>query len=148
MASKSDKEKKPAAKANPVDGKESSKKPASKSKKEMDEDDEDEDLTGETNGEETPVGKKTGKAGAKKSSGDDDDEDDVAAEELDDWEKPEEEEEWDPDFEEFDIPKSKGKKTGVGGKKAGEEEDFKFEDDEFKDLFNEKDYDDDEEDDY
>ena len=69
---------------------------------------------------------------------------------MDEWEKPEEEEEWDPDFEEFDLPKSKGKKAGgVAGKKAAdEEEDFKI-DDEFKDLFNDKGgYDDDEEDDY
>ena len=68
---------------------------------------------------------------------------------MDEWEKPEEEENWDPDFEEFDVPKSKGKKsTTAGGKKAGEDDDFKLEDDEFKDLFNDKGYDDDEEEDY
>ena len=58
--------------------------------------------------------------------------------------KLEEEEDWDPDFEEFDIPKSKVKKAAggaTGGKKAGkEEDDFSFEDDEFKDmdLFNDR----------
>ena len=68
---------------------------------------------------------------------------------MDEWEKPEEEENWDPDFEEFDVPKSKGKKsTTAGGKKAGDDDDFKLEDDEFKDLFNDKGYDDDEEEDY
>ena len=53
--------------------------------------------------------------------------------------------EWDPDFEEFDVPKSR-----KGGKKEGEEEeDFKFEEDEeFKDLdlFNDGGFDDEEED--
>lgn len=64
----------------------------------------------------------------------------------DDWEKEEGEveEEWDPDFDEFDLPKSKVKKST--GKKAEEEDDFKFEDDEFKDLFDEKGFDEDEED--
>ena len=57
------------------------------------------------------------------------------------------EEEWDPDFEEFDVPKSKVKKADSGGKKPVED-DFTFDDDEFKDLLNDKDYDDDEEDDY
>ena len=60
-----------------------------------------------------------------------------------------EDEEWDPDFEEFDLPKSKGKKA-VGGAKKGaeEEEDFKV-DDEFKDLFNDgASLDEDEEDDF
>ena len=50
----------------------------------------------------------------------------------------EEEEEWDPDFEEFDIPKSKSKKTGTtsGTKKGakGTEEDDLGLDDDFKDL--------------
>ena len=59
-------------------------------------------------------------------------------EEVDDWDKVEEEDDWDPDFDEFDIPKSKVKKstgTAGGAKKAGkEEDDFSFEDDEFKDM--------------
>ncbi|MFN2441002.1 MAG: hypothetical protein ABR503_17505, partial [Chitinophagaceae bacterium] len=72
------------------------------------------------------------------------DDDDDVEEKPDDWEKPEEDD-WDPDFEEFDLPKSKKAKSG----KAGIEEDPKIEeDDEFKDLFNENDggFDDEEED--
>jgi hypothetical protein len=72
---------------------------------------------------------------------------------VDDWDKPEEDDDWDPDFEEFDLPKSKVKKTSTGGgaagKKAGkEEEDDLGIDDEFKDmdLFNDRGFDDDEED--
>ena len=59
----------------------------------------------------------------------------------------EEEEEWDPDFEEFDLPKSKAKKTPGGKKPADDDEDFKI-DEEFKDLdlFNDRGFDDDEED--
>ena len=60
--------------------------------------------------------------------------------EVDDWEKVEEEEEWDPDFEEFDCPNQKEKKpTGVAGKKGAEEEDDFKVDDEFKDMFNDSD---------
>ncbi len=67
----------------------------------------------------------------------DDDADDDAEDEVDEWEKgEEEEEEWDPDFEEFDIPKSKGKKGGGKGDEE-EEDDFKLDEDlnEFDDLF-------------
>ena len=100
---------------------------------------EDDDL-----GEEEAPPKKSGKSSKEE---DDDDDDDV---EDDNWNKDEaEDEEWDPDFEEFDLPKSKGKKA-VGGAKKGaeEEEDFKV-DDEFKDLFNDGgNLDEDEEDDF
>jgi hypothetical protein len=48
----------------------------------------------------------------------------------DDWDKPEEEDSWDPDFEEFDIPKSKTKKA-TGKKPSKSDDDF---DDDFKDL--------------
>ena len=70
--------------------------------------------------------------------------------EVDEWDKVEEEEEWDPDFEEFDIPKSKGKKaTGVAGKKSRLKKKMILKlDDEFKDMFNDSDAFDDEEDDY
>jgi hypothetical protein len=107
-------------------------------KKKVEEDDEDI--------EDEPAPKK-----GKKSSADEDDEDGDgdADEKDDDWGKEEEEDAWDPDFEEFDLPKSKGKKAagGVGKKGADEEEDFKVEDDEFKDLFNDDaGFDDDEED--
>lgn len=61
----------------------------------------------------------------------------------DDWNKSEDDEEWDPDFEEFDLPPSK-----KGPAKKGEEDDFKIEEDEeFKDLFNDGGFDDDDEDD-
>lgn len=72
---------------------------------------------------------------------------------MDDWDKPEEDENWDPDFEEFDLPKSKGKKVSTGsgtGKKGkgGDDDDDLSVDDEFKDLdlFNDRGFDDDEED--
>jgi hypothetical protein len=61
----------------------------------------------------------------------------------DDWDAAEEEEEWDPDFEEFDLPKSKKGKSSKGE----EEEDFKVEEEEdLKDLFTDGGFDDDEED--
>ena len=67
----------------------------------------------------------------KKNKDDDDDDDDVEV--ADDWEKPEEDDNWDPDFDEFDVPKSKGKK--ITGKKAAKEEEEEFKvDDDFKDL--------------
>ena len=101
--------------------------------------DDDDDL-----GDEEAPPKKSGKSSKEE---DDDGDDDV---EDDNWNKDEaEDEEWDPDFEEFDLPKSKGKKA-VGGAKKGaeEEEDFKV-DDEFKDLFNDGgNLDEDEEDDF
>jgi len=56
---------------------------------------------------------------------------------VDDWEKVEEEEEWDPDFDEFDVPKSKTKKATTGGapKKTakGDDDDLGLDED-FKDL--------------
>jgi nucleolin len=140
MASKSDKEKKPAGKTGSVTSNEPAKKLSPKSKKQM-EDDDDDDF--EDDEKETSSAHKTGKPVAsskKKSDEDDDDVDDSP----DEWEKPEEEENWDPDFEEFDVPKSKGKKAA--GKKE-DNDDLGLEDEEFKDLFNDKDYDDDDEDD-
>jgi hypothetical protein len=83
------------------------------------------------------------KAARKKSEEEEEvDEEDIPAagdEPADDeWEEgeegAEEEDEWDPDFDEFDIPKST--KKGSGGKEE-EEEDVKFDEDlnEFDDLF-------------
>lgn len=63
------------------------------------------------------------------SSKSDDEDDDLDVQ--DDWEKPEDDDNWDPDFEEFDVPKSKVKKTP--GKKSSDEDEFSV-DDEFKDL--------------
>ena len=106
-------------------------------------------ITGKTTPENDSAKKESSKP-KKQVEEDDDDDDDDGVDEVDEWDKPEEEENWDPDFDEFDIPKSKGKKsTGVaGGKKAADDdEDFKV-DDEFKDMFNDSDGFDDEEDDY
>lgn len=73
-----------------------------------------------------------------------DEEDDV--EDIDDdWETSENDDDWDKDFEEFDLPKSKGRS---GGKKSyDDDDDFKM-DDEFKDLFGDKNDFDDEDDDF
>jgi DNA-directed RNA polymerase subunit delta len=147
MASKPGKEKKDTGKIIP--DKESSKKESSKPKKQMEEDNDDDDVLEDDDTDVKPA-KKGGKAAASKKGKGDDDDDDDGPDEVDEWEKVEEEENWDPDFEEFDIPKSKGKKsTGVAGKKAvaPDDEDFKI-DDEFKDMFDEGDGFDDEEDDY
>ena len=92
---------------------------------------------------------KTSKVASKKGKDDEDDDDAADEDEVDDWEKPEEDDSWDPDFEEFDLPKSKAKKTSTSGKKAGkgEDEDLPI-DEEFKDmdLFNESGIDEDEDD--
>ena len=58
---------------------------------------------------------------------------DPCIEEDDECEKGETSDDWDPDFDEFDIPKSTSKKAT--GKKTAkdEEDDFKIDDD-FKDL--------------
>ena len=53
-----------------------------------------------------------------------------------------------PDFEEFDLPKSKKGGSAKKGK-GDDDDDFKIEeDDEFKDLFNDSGFDDEEEDDF
>ncbi len=149
MTSKSDKEKKSAGKTTIPSGKDAEKKISPKSRKQ--EEEEDDDLEEEDEMEISSTSKKGGKAvpSSKKSKSGDDDDDDAGGEDpVDDWDKVEEDE-WDPDFEEFDMPKSKGKKSSSTGTKkgAGEEEDFKF-DDEFKDmgLFNESNFDEEEDD--
>jgi nucleolin len=84
---------------------------------------------------------KASKSAAKKK---DVDEDDLDEEEEvnDDWEKTEEDASWDPDFEEFDMPKKASKKLGKF--KAGDEDDdFNLNDDlkdiDDDDLFDDKD---------
>jgi hypothetical protein len=105
-----------------------------KSKKKAEEDDLDDD--------DDDVPAKGGKAAK-----DDDDDADVD-EKDDDWNKDDAEDTWDPDFEEFDLPKSKGKKApGSPTKGVEEEEEFKV-DEEFKDLFAGGSLDDDEDDDF
>ena len=153
MASKSDKEKKDLKKSAPAASKQTIAKPsAKKAKEEEDEDDDDDEV--ETP---KPAAKKNAKATSAKSKkkgddNDDDDEDDVAEdEEVDEWDKVEEDEEWDPDFDEFDLPRSRAKKgsTPVGKKaaKGGEEDDLGLDDD-YKnlDLFNESSFEEEEDD--
>ena len=84
---------------------------------------------------------KASKSAAKKK---DVDEDDLEEEEevKDDWEKAEDDTSWDPDFEEFDMPKKSAKKPGKF--KAGDEDDdFNLNDDlkdiDDDDLFDDKD---------
>ena len=146
MAPKPGNEKKLSGKTTP--DKESSKKESPKSKKQEEIDDDDDDELNDDAEISTPA-KKGSKASASSKKGKDDDDDTEVEEKVDEWEKVEEEENWDPDFEEFDIPKSKGKKSaGIAGKKVVEEEDDFKVDDEFKDLFDGGDDFDSEEDDY
>ncbi len=66
----------------------------------------------------------------------DEEEEEEEAEQGDDWEKSEEAEEWDPDFDEFDVPKSRS------GKSENKEEDLNFEEEEeFNDLFDDEGFD-------
>ena len=74
---------------------------------------------------------KATKSTAKKKGEDDDDLDDED-EVNDDWEKTEEDTSWDPDFEEFDMPKKSAKKPGKF-KPQDDDEDFSLNED-FKDL--------------
>ena len=84
---------------------------------------------------------KESKSAAKKK---DVDEDDLEEEEEvnDDWEKTEEDASWDPDFEEFDMPKKASKKPGKF-KSGDEDDDFNLNDDlkdiDDDDLFEDKD---------
>ncbi len=85
------------------------------------------------------AGVQAAKKKAEEDAGDEEEDDEVIDvpddEEKDEWEEGEEEDDnWDPDFDEFDIPKST--KKGTAGKED-EEEDIKFDEDlnEFDDLF-------------
>lgn len=152
MAPKSDKETPGRKSAAP---KKSSPKSSANPKTEIDGDDE--DLEQDDDDDVKPSSVKALKEGSKKKSGDEDDEDDVdIPDEVDEWEKPEEEDSWDPDFEEFDVPKSKVKKStgkektgGAGTKKPAADDDLGVDDD-FKefDLFNDSGFDGDDDDDY
>ena len=96
---------------------------------------------------------KVSKASPKKKAVDEDDDDDLEEEDAnasdleddlddDDWGKAEEDDSWDPDFEEFDMPKKGTKKPGKGKKGADEDDDFGLDDDlnlDDDDLFGEKD---------
>lgn len=147
MAPKPGKEKKSPGIPSDSSEKESAKKASSKPPKKEDVDDDDDF---EDDDVKVSSSKKAGKVTTAKKGKEDDEDEDVGEDTVDDWDKVEEEEEWDPDFEEFDVPKSKGKKSsGVAAKKGiVEDEDFKV-DDEFKDLFEGGDeLDDDDNDDY
>lgn len=64
------------------------------------------------------------KTSSKKISDEDDDEDD--AEVSDDWETAAQEDTWeDPDFAEFDMPKSKKKSGGSSSKNVDADDDFR-----------------------
>ena len=107
MATKSDKVKKKTPAVEEPAPKKSAGKASSKSKKdEEDEEEEEEDIA--------PV--KKGKAGAKKAKEEEEEEEEVAE---DEWEKGEASDDWDPDFDEFDLPKSTPKKSA--GKKSAKD---------------------------
>jgi nucleolin len=86
---------------------------------------------------------KESKSAAKKKVLDKDELEEEEEEEInDDWEKAEDDTSWDPDFEEFDVPKKAAKKPGKF-KPSDEDDDFNLNDD-FKvidddDLFDDKD---------
>ncbi len=90
---------------------------------------------------------KVSKATSKKKNVEEEDadasdvDDDLEDEQDDDWGKTEEDDSWDPDFEEFDMPKKSAKKPGKG-KKTEEEDDLGLDDDlnlDDDDLFDDKD---------
>ena len=101
------------------------KKATAKTKKQV----EDEDIEFEDD--------KKGTKASKKSEGlisrNDDDEEDIE-EEGDNLKQGEEDEDWDPDFNEFDLPKSSKKTPSVKKGVKDDDDDYKV-DDEFKDLF-------------
>jgi nucleolin len=86
---------------------------------------------------------KVSKTSSKKKVVDEDDDLDEEEDVDDDWGKEEEEEDdsWDPDFEEFDMPKKATKKAGKGKKGSDEDDDFGLEEDLNleDDLFDDKD---------
>ncbi|HEV3221532.1 MAG TPA: hypothetical protein VGZ90_01570 [Puia sp.] len=149
MVPKSDKENKGLKKSGPASSKPTA-KPSPKKAKEDDDDEDDDDDEVETPKSAAKKGlKATASKTKKKSDEDDDDEEEEGEDEVDEWDKVEEEEEWDPDFDEFDVPRSKTKKAAPGGKKAakGDEDELGL-DDEYKnmDLFNENGFEDEDED--
>ncbi len=148
MAPKSDKENKDPKKSGPASSKPVA-KPSSKKAKEEDDDDEDDEEMDSPKSTAKKGPKATASKTKKKSDEEDDDEEVEGEDEVDEWDKVEEDEEWDPDFDEFDVPKSKTKKAAPGGKKPAKADDDELGlDDEFKnmDLFNDNGFDEEEED--
>lgn len=134
MAPKSDNTKKTVAKNTTAGNKVDTKKNLTSPDDKDDDSDDDDDLDemDEVLSPKTSKSKSVSKSKKPKADADDDDEDGEVEEEVaDDWEKTEEDEDWDPDFDEFDIPKSGAKKTGK--KKTGDEDDLKIDDD-FKEF--------------
>ncbi len=124
MAAKSDKEK--SFKKDVPQKSAGIKKSSAKSKKIADE-----DVFDLEDNEATPkAGKRS--ASVKSKSDDDDNIDDIEEDETP--VKAEEDEDWDPDFNEFDLPKSSKKILPTKKGSRDSDEDFKI-DDEFKDLF-------------
>jgi nucleolin len=75
---------------------------------------------------------KLSKSTSKKKDVDEDDLDEEDEEVNDDWEKTEEDTSWDPDFEEFDLPKKAAKKPGKF-KPSDDDDEFSLNED-FKDI--------------
>jgi len=124
MAAKSDKEK--SSKKDALQKSAGIKKSSAKSKKTVEKDDF--DL------EDDKTKPKAGKISASALNKDDEDNniDDI---EVDDSPiKAEDDEDWDPDFDEFDLPKSSKKTLPIKKGSRDSDDDFKV-DDEFKDLF-------------
>ncbi len=92
-----------------------------------------------------PAEKVSKSASKKKVDNDDADENDDVDDnddlEDDDWGKTEDDDSWDPDFEEFDLPKKATKKAGKGKKSSDEDDDLGLDDDLNldDDLFDDKD---------
>jgi DNA-directed RNA polymerase subunit delta len=90
---------------------------------------------------------KVSKSASKKKVVDEEDvdasdvDDDLEEEVDDDWGKTEDDDSWDPDFEEFDIPKKSTKKAGKGKKGSDDDDDLGLDDDLNldDDLFDDKD---------
>ncbi|HVB02656.1 MAG TPA: hypothetical protein VNE41_02935 [Chitinophagaceae bacterium] len=109
-----------------------SSKPGSPAPKQTGKDEDDPELEDEMITDLPAVsGKKSEERGSNSADQEDKEGDEDEPEFEDEWEKGDSEEDFDPDFQEFDLPKSKNKSGKK--KKSGEEEEFDFED-EFKDL--------------
>ncbi len=114
MAPKSDKEPKASKGSTPLKNAGAA-KATDKAKKPLEDDDILDDET-----ESLPVSKKSLKS-SPLNKAEEDDEDSITPEEevADEWEKTEnDDDEWDPDFDEFDVPKSKSGKKITGTRKV------------------------------
>ncbi len=108
------------------------KKSSAKPKKTLEED----DLDVEEDETKLKAGKRSLSAKSKSDDADEAQDDFNDIEDEDNRKKGDEDEDWDPDFDEFDLPKS-SKKIAPVKKSKDNEDDYKI-DDEFKDLFGSK----------